>query len=253
MAQNIVQYVLQITTTAAQRGLRGLQRASELAGRGLAGLKTAAVAVTGVTIALAGAIGSAVKEVADLVNELNDLSVRSGIATETISALRFALIASGQSAESLEEILGAIGGKFAELTQAGSETEKRFNSFGISVRNVNGTLRSNNEILLDVIKNINGIQDPSERSRRALLLVGEAGSKLNQALAAGDFQKFLEFTNEFGIKAGPEASRAAAKLQLSLSTLNAVFNGTLQRFTEAIGGSEAFINTVRALIGFWVD
>ena len=78
----------------------------------------------------------------------------------------------------------------AELTQAGSETEKRFNSFGISVRNVNGTLRSNNEILLlDVIKNINGIQDPSERSRRALLLVGEAGSKLNQALAAGDFQK----------------------------------------------------------------
>jgi hypothetical protein len=102
MSQNIVDYVLRISTTAAQRGLRGLQRASDLAGKGLAGLKTATLAVTGVTVALAGAIGSAVKEVADLVNELNDLSVRSGLATETISALRFALVASGQSAESLE-------------------------------------------------------------------------------------------------------------------------------------------------------
>ena len=81
MAQrNVVEYILDIKTKAAEKGMKALSRSIDIAGKGLAGLKTASVAVTGATIALAGAVGVAVKEVTDLVNELNDLSVRSGLA-----------------------------------------------------------------------------------------------------------------------------------------------------------------------------
>ena len=249
MAQNLVEYVLDIKTKAAEKGMKALSKSVDIAGKGLAGLKTAAVAVTGATIALTGAVGVAVKEVTDLVNELNDLSVRSGLATDTISGLRFALVASGQSAEGLNEILGAISGQFAQLSTEGSAVEKKFKSFGIAVRDTNGVLRSNNDILLDVIKNITGLQDPSERSRRAVALVGEAGSKLNQALAAGDFEKFVQLTNEFGVRVGPKASTEAANLQRNISALNSILAGTTQRFTEAIGGSERFNQILQVLIG----
>jgi hypothetical protein len=249
MAQNLVEYVLDIKTKAAEKGMKSLSKSVDIAGKGLAGLKTAAIAVTGATVALTGAIGVAVKEVTDLVNELNDLSVRSGLATDTISGLRFALIASGQSAEGLNEILGAISGQFAQLSTEGSAVEKKFQSFGIAVRDTNGVLRSNNDILIDVIKNITGLQDPSERSRRAVALVGEAGSKLNQALAAGDFEKFVQLTNEFGVRVAPKASTEAANLQRNISALNSILAGTTQRFTEAIGGSERFNQILQVLIG----
>jgi len=249
MASNIVEYVLDVKTKAATKGMKVFSKSVDLASKGLSGLKTASVAVAGASIALAGAVGVAVKEVTDLVNELNDLSVRSGLATDTISGLRFALVASGQPAEGLNEILGAISGQFAQLSTEGSAVEKKFESFGIAVRDTNGVLRSNNDILLDVIKNITSLEDSSERSRRAVALVGEAGSKLNQALAAGDFENFVELSNRFGVRVGPKASAEAASLQVNISALNSVLAGATQRFTEAVGGSERFSQVLQVLIG----
>jgi hypothetical protein len=104
--KNVIEYILDVSTSAATKGMKAFSSSVGVAKKGLAALKNVSVAVAGVSIAFAGAVGVAVKEVTDLVNELNDLSVRSGVATETIAALRFSMVASGQSAEGLNEILG---------------------------------------------------------------------------------------------------------------------------------------------------
>ena len=259
MAQNLVEYILNIKTKAAEKGLSDLEddlddlinklkdtqdetnqtstSFKKFKKTGMAIGKIGAV-VGAVALAL-GAVGAAAfgvaKKMADLTNELNDLSVRSGLATKTISALRFSLIASGQPAEGLNEILGAISGQFAQLSQEGSAVEKKFNQFGISVRDVNGELKSNNQIMLDGIRLLQDIGDSSERSRVAVTLFGEAGAKLNQALAAGDFEKFLAFTEKFGVKTGVQASKSAANFQVALSGLTLAFNGLLQKFTQSTG------------------
>ena len=215
MAQNLVEYILDIKTKAAEKGLDDVvdaledvekrlkktkKESSETVSEfekfkkaGVAVGKVAAVlAVVGAAVLAAGkAAFEASKRVTDLVNELNDLSVRSGVSAKTIQGLRQALLSSGQSAEGLTEILGAISGQFAQLGAEGSAVEKKFLSFGVAVRGTNGDLRSNNDILLDSIKLLQGISDSSERSRASVALFGEAGAKLNQALAAGDFEKFL--------------------------------------------------------------
>jgi methyl-accepting chemotaxis protein len=259
MAQNLVEYILDIKTKSAEQGLDNIvdsledvqeelentqEETEETSSKfekfkktGMAIGKIGAV-IGAVTIAITAAGGAAfslAKKMADLTNELNDLSVRSGLATKTISGLRFALIASGQPAEGLNEILGAISGQFAQLSTEGSAVEKKFNDFGIAVRNTSGELRSNNEIMLDGIRLLQGISDSSERSRVAVTLFGEAGSKLNQALAAGDFERFLAFTEKFGIKTGPEASRAAANFQVAISAMTLSFDGMLQKFTQSTG------------------
>jgi hypothetical protein len=82
---------------------------------------------------------------------------------------------------------------------------------------------------------IQNIGDSSERSRVAVTLFGEAGSKLNQALAAGDFEKFLKFTEKFGVKTGPEASKSAANFQVAISAMTLSFDGMLQKFTQSTG------------------
>tara|TARA_R100000231_G_scaffold46886_2_gene40319 strand:- start:2687 stop:4975 length:2289 start_codon:yes stop_codon:yes gene_type:complete len=273
MAQNLVEYVLDIKTKAAEKGLDNVVDALEdvekelkktqresvdtsssfnkLKKAGMAvGKVTAVMAAVGVAVLAAGkAAFEASKKVTDLVNELNDLSVRSGVSAKTIQGLRQALLSSGQSAEGLNEILGAISGQFAQLGTEGSAVEKKFLSFGVAVRDTNGDLRSNNDILLDSIKLLQGISDSSDRSRASVALFGEAGAKLNQALAAGDFEKFLSFTEKFGIDAGPEASKAAAHFQFVLSGLGTVLNGTLQKFVTATDGQNRFIQSMIKLGG----
>ena len=274
MAQkNVVEYILDIKTKAAEEGLEDVVDALEDVEKelkktqkesaktedkfekfkkaGMAVAKVAAVvAAVGVAILGAGkAAFEASRRVTDLVNELNDLSVRSGVSAKTIQGLRQAMLSSGQSAESLTEVLGAISGQFAQLSTEGSAVEKKFMSFGIAVKDTNGELRSNNDILLDSIKLLQGISDSSERSRAAVTLFGEAGAKLNQALAAGDFERFLSFTEKFGIDAGPEASRTAAQFQVVLSGLGTVLNGTLQKFVSATDGQNRFIQGMIKLGG----
>jgi methyl-accepting chemotaxis protein len=273
MAQNLVEYILDIKTKAAEQGLDNVvdaleevekelkktQRESTKTESSFDKLKKAGVAVGKVTAVMA-AVGVAVlaagkaafeasKKVTDLVNELNDLSVRSGVSAKTIQGLRQALLSSGQSAEGLTEILGAISGQFAQLGAEGSAVEKKFQSFGVAVRDTNGDLRSNNDILLDSIRLLQGISDTSERSRASVALFGEAGAKLNQALAAGDFERFLSFTEKFGIDTGPEASRAAAHFQVVLSGLSTVLDGTLQKFVTATDGQNRFIQGMIKLGG----
>lgn len=273
MAQNVVEYILDIKTKASERGLdrvadslddvndelQETQRESKKTSSALEQFKKVGVslgsvgAVIGaVSVAIAGAgvaAFSAAKKITDLTNELNDLSVRSGVSAKTIQGLRQAMLSSGQSAEGLTEVLGAISGQFAQLSTEGSAVEKKFQSFGIAVKDTNGELRSNNDILLDSIKLLQGISDSSERSRTAVTLFGEAGAKLNQALASGDFERFLSFTEKFGISAAPEASKAAAHFQIVLSGLSTVLDGTLQKFVTATDGQNRFIQGMIKLGG----
>tara|TARA_B100000214_G_scaffold40098_1_gene25125 strand:+ start:2775 stop:5048 length:2274 start_codon:yes stop_codon:yes gene_type:complete len=273
MAQNLVEYILDIKTKAAEQGLdkvvdaledveKELKRTQKESQKttdnfekfkkaGIAvGKVTAVMAAVGVAVLAAGkAAFEASKRVTDLVNELNDLSVRSGVSSKTIQGLRQAMISSGQSAEGLTEVLGAISGQFAQLGIEGSAVEKKFLSFGVAVRDTNGDLRSNNDILLDSIKLLQGISDSSDRSRASVALFGEAGAKLNQALAAGDFEKFLSFTEKFGIDTAPQASKAAAHFQVVLSGLGTVLNGTLQKFVTATDGQNRFIQGMIKLGG----
>ena len=165
MATNLVEYVLDIKTKAAEQGLdnvvdalenvekelKNTQRESadtsssfeKLKKAGMAvGKVTAVMAAVGVAVLGAGkAAFEAAKRVTDLVNELNDLSVRSGVSAKTIQGLRQALLSSGQSAEGLNEILGAISGQFAQLGAEGSAVEKKFLAFGVDERDTNGDLR----------------------------------------------------------------------------------------------------------------
>ena len=265
MAQNLVEYVLDIKTNSAERGLDRLadsvddvndelkitQRESQKTSKSLlkmknvgGALKKVGTVISAIGVAVLGlgaAAFSAVTKVFDLTNQLGDLSARSGVSTKTIQALRQAMLSSGQSAEGLAEVLGAISGQFAQLSTQGSAVEKKFQSFGIAVRDTNGNLRSNNDILLDSIKALQGIEDSSERSRAAVSLFGEAGAKLNQTLAAGEFEKFLQFTERFGTKIGPQATSQAALYQISIAGLETAFNGLLQELTTASNAQDLFV------------
>lgn len=250
-----IEYVMEVSNRAAVKALKQIQAGAKGAG---GALKDAGVAAAKVGAGMGVAFGAAslaafgafkaiqgvagiindlndemkafTHEAVDMINDLGDIANRSGVAAETIGALKAAFKASGQDAGDVVNVLDVTSKRLALLAEGNVKVVETFDAFGIAVKDTEGRMRSNNEILVDTMLHIQGLEDTSERSRAALLLLGKGGQKLSQALGAGNFFEFLNFVDRFGAKAGPEAAKQAALFQDSLSLMEVAFQGLRQEF-----------------------
>lgn len=276
MPSNIVEYTLKISDGGAKVELKKLASATDEFGNKLdkAGkkgvdankklerqlkkvskrLKTAALGMAAAAAAVAlttKAIKGFTQEAVDMINDLGDIGNRSGIAADTIGALKAAFHASGQEAGSVNSVLDIVAKRFGALSRGSDRAKESFEKYGVAVRDLEGNLRSNNDILLDSMKIIQGLEDTSQRSRAAVELFGVGGQQLSQALGAGDFDKFLEFVNEFGAVAGPKAAKSAALVQDSLSLSNIAFEGFREEVVLALDLMTTFSETMKGVMSFF--
>jgi hypothetical protein len=276
MAKSVVEYILKISTKGAISGLDKAEKAVKELGEGFedsadkskdsskkmvngladiqAGLQMGVGALqkfAGAVIATAEAMFDFTRESVDMINDLGDIANRSGVAAETIGALKAAFHASGQEAGAVVAVLDVTAKRFAQIAKGNKEAEESFAKYGIAVRDTNGKMKSNNELLLESMHVIQGLSETSERSRASLILLGRGGQQLSQALGAGAFDKFLEFTQKFGAKAGPKAAKEAALFQDSLSLMNVAFEGLRQTIVEAMDGMAFFARGMQALMALF--
>ena len=98
MATETVNYILNVDADDAEKGLDDTAKKARVTSSDLKKLGLAAAGVGTAFVAFQ-------KSVVDMVNNLNDLSVRSGLATDQIQTLETAFVASGQSAGAAVSLL----------------------------------------------------------------------------------------------------------------------------------------------------
>ena len=276
MPSNIVEYTLKISDGGAKVELKKLASASDDLGdkRDKAGKKgkkagsnlrstfnkvglaaaAGAAAIAGTTMAIAKLVSGLkdfTQEAVDMINDLGDIGNRSGVAAETIGALKAAFHASGQEASQVHQVLDVVAKKLGSLSRGSKAAEDAFKKYGIATKDLEGNLRSNNDILLDSMHVIQGLTDTSLRSRAAVELFGVGGQRLSQALGAGNFDKFLEFVNEFGAVAGPKAAKSAALFQDSLSLQNIAMEGFREELVISLGLMDRFAASMQGIMMFF--
>ncbi len=276
MANNLVEYILTVDSDGAVAGLKKVEKEAEKAEDQLdktgkegqkagskmtAAFKKMGVAAAAGAAAIAGAAFAVVKlasaakdftiEAVDMVNDLGDIGNRSGTAAETIGALKAAFVASGQSASAVVGVLDVTAKRFAMLSKGSKEAEDSFKKYGIAIKDENGNLRSNNDLLLDSMKVIQGFSETSLRSRASLELLGRGGQQLSQALGAGNFDKFLEFVNEFGAVAGPKAAKSAALVQDSISLLEVAQEGYREELVMSLSLMDRVTTSNKMMMAFF--
>ena len=236
------------STTKASRGLQALKGAGAAASGALAGVGAVAVG----TVATIGALGAAYfaaqkaafdfsREVVDSVNQLNDLSAQSGLSANSIQAVITAFEGSGQSAQAAEAFVGRFPRLFADLSAGAGRASEAAEKLGVSLTDASGATKSADQVLIDVTRGLQSIEDPTERATQGFLLLGRSAGQFLQAFGAtSDFENFLELSNLFGVKTGPEASAAAAKFQEQLAFVELAVKGLRQQFVNALGGVEFF-------------
>ena len=103
-------------------------------------------------------------------NELNDLNAKSGLSAQAIQAVIQAFEGSGQAAAAADGFISRIPRTFADLAVEGSRASLAAEALGVSLRNSSGEVKSADELLVEISRSFQGIEDDTERATSAFLL-----------------------------------------------------------------------------------
>tara|TARA_R100000664_G_C2759822_1_gene150039 strand:+ start:4803 stop:7046 length:2244 start_codon:yes stop_codon:yes gene_type:complete len=257
MADNVVRYVLSIVDKAskslqkvgkeaekASKEMGKTQKESKRTEKAFANMaKASAGMAAGIGIASAalvagvGALTMFAQKSSDIVNTLNDLATRSGMASKSILALQLSFMASGQSAETVQQLVDKMPKLMSELARGiGKSTEAAKKLKVDAFDPLTGSLRKSDDVFADLVTELQKIGNETERATLAADLFGRQAGNMLQAFGQTEGLKtFLSFTEKFGVDTGEKATLQAAQFQQAIAALNIVVDKFGQSFAMVFG------------------
>jgi len=240
-ADGTIRIDVKALTTAYERALKKAGSSAVAFGIIAAeGIKRAAVEIMKLT-----------PEVMDLRNELADMETKTGIAAETLAGLRLAARGSGQEFSDLQSALSQFPKRLADVARGTGEAKVAFDALGISATNSDGSLRSADAVVQDLISAIKRVPDTTTKAALATQAFGEAGGKLLQALGGTELSAYVEFSQRFGTDIGPRAAAAAADWQRASAELSTAMDGIKGTIVDLVAPTETLEELTFALIVGW--
>ena len=196
-----------------------------------------AAAITGFAI-------GAIKNFADLGDELDKMSKRTGVSVETLSELKFAAEQSGASLETIEKALKRMATTILDADMGLSTATDALDAIGLSVEQLQG-LNPEQQFLL-IANALAGVEDASTRAALAQRIFGRSGTELLPLFTSGaeGMEALRKEARELGVVMSQEDAAAAAEFNDSLNRLKSVLQGLgfaiakeiIPQFTEWING-----------------
>ena len=168
------------------------------------------------------------KRIADQGDRMIKHAQQLGLQVEQYQKLDFAMKISGTS---IEEQTGALNSfqKVARDATSGTGTAaEAFALFGVTLKNNDGTMKSNNQLLLDMAEGYKNTPDGIRKSAAAMDIFGESGGKLHQ---------FLELGKDGIAALGLEAEGLGGVMSTHAAKGAEAFSDALLRMQFVMGGS----------------
>lgn len=214
--------------TAAERqaakSLSAIEKRAYAFGRTLgAGIKAGAVIATAALTAVAVAVGQAI----DRADEMRDLSIRTGIATEKLSEYAYAAKQTGTDIEGLATGLKLFSKNLKEAADPTSGKGKLFAALGVEVTDAVGNIRQLSDILPEVADKFKLLADGPTKTALALELFGKSGANLIEFLNSGSqgLDEFGAKARELGIIISTQTANAADQFNDKVGDLKAQVQG----------------------------
>ena len=202
------------------------------------GIKTAAkwgtAIVAGASTAVAG-LAKFAQSSASTADNIDKMSQKIGISREAYQELDFICSQSGTSVDSLQmgmkSLLTAMDGAVS-----GTESNiEQFERLGVTVTDANGNLRSQEEVMWDVMAALQSMDNQAEKARLANELFGRSGSELMPLLngQAGSIEAMKEQAHDLGLVLGDELIDNGVVLTDTLDQTKRAFSSIITQ----LGGS----------------
>lgn len=172
--------------------------------------------------AITAAFGLIIKQTVDTGDAFNDMSLRTGVAVEDLSALAYAAKQSGTDIESMETSLKFLTRAIDDTSKGIGTAKDTFAKLGISVTDTEGKLRPTVEVMKDVATAIAAIENPTEQAATAMELFGaRSGTQLVPLLKLGEagIDSLMKKAEELGIVLSTSEAKAADNFKDKMNDL----------------------------------
>ena len=149
----------------------------------------------------AGAFVRMVQGSINAADAFGKLEIQTGIAANTLMAYVNAGKLAGVSQESIEKSLRRLSQSMREADQGVATYKDAFDALGISVRNTDGTLKTNKQVLGEISDAFAQMEDGVTKSAIAMEIFGRSGSQMVNLLNNGkaSLEEFnFEVSDNFG-------------------------------------------------------
>jgi hypothetical protein len=202
---------------SAQLAVNGLQKALEL--------------VVDAAQAVGDFFVSAIADTEAYGSKINDLSARSGIATDALQGVGYAAELSGSSVEGATLALEMLGRSMGEAKDGGAEAAAAFQRLGVRVTEAGGNLRNTQEVMFDAADALLLLPAGAERNNVAMKLFGRSAKELGALLSEGGagIRAMVQEAKDLDLIMSKESVKAFDAFGDSLTKVHGVF-GVFQRY-----------------------
>lgn len=223
-------------TRDVESKLDAMAKAGRKASADLSVLKTIEVSrvlvagITGLTRSLGGIVTSSAATVAGL----DDLSKRTGVATQSLQAYQFAAEQSGVSVETFGRSVQKLGINLGEAQTGNKAAAKSFADLGLSVDELVGL--SPEAAFEAVAAAIARLPNPAQQAAAAVSVFGKAGAELVPVFAegAGFLEEMRTEATRLGLVLGDTQVASLAALDDSIGKVSATFQAFAARVTAEL-------------------
>lgn len=184
-------------------------------------------AIAGGAVAVATGLTAMVKGAIDSADAMRDLSIRTGVSTETLSAFGYAASQTGTDIDVLAKGMKVLAKNVADSLNPTSEQSKIFKALGIDVKDAQGNLRDIGDLIPEIADRFKAMEDGTTKAALAQALLGKAGLELIEFFnqGASGLAEYTDRARELGLVLDSETAAAADDFNDTLGDLKAVTQG----------------------------
>ena len=175
----------------------------------------------------AGAFVRMVKGSIDAADAFGKLEIQTGIAANTLQAYVNAGKLAGVSQETIEKGLRRLAQSMREADQGVATYKDAFDDLGISVRNTDGTLKTNEQVLGEISDKFSQMEDGVTKTAIAMEIFGRSGAQMVNLL--NDGKRSLE---EFNFEVSERFAQNAEYFNDQMTGLGIKFQGFTSQMVD---------------------
>lgn len=213
---------------------------------------TGAKALASAIVSIGRAIADTVSNTLEWADNLNTLSIQTGISTDKLQELQY-------MSSLLDFDISTVSGGLKKLTKAMSSASSgsgsaydSFKRLGVEFQNTDGSLRDNYDVFLEVIDALGLMTNETERDAAAMEIFGKSATDLNTIIEAGsgEMQKLAEEAQAVGYVMGEADLSKLSEAQDNLDRIKNQLTGlknqaVLELFPAINEGLEGVLAVIR--------
>jgi hypothetical protein len=211
-------------------------------------------AVSGMGSAIVGSMTGALLHFASVGDELDKMSLRTGVSATALAELGFAAEQSGTNLDSVESALKRMARNLGDIGPEGAKTTAALEAIGLSSENIK-SLSPEDQFQL-IAERIGGIEDPTKKAAAAMAIFGEGGRQLLPMMES--IKELRQEAKDLGIAPSQESVAAAAQITDAINRVRRVIGAAIFEVGAAIAPMAAdvlggFLKVVSAVRRFIVE